>query len=166
MVDARNDPAGYEKDEQPRRYRIRAVVSPVSFGERYQIRGALDPPYELGEVVERETVVTQDPPNHRFYHSLAKEDQLYADLCTRIIQRACEYFYKKDWVPLLGAPDIRLTDAEVRESISRLDLGENAREAVRTSKPRYVLTDLPWQQQRALVEQLYALRAKWSFEKL
>ena len=59
-----------------------------------------------------------------------------------------------------------LADALVRESIQNLDLGENKREADRTAKPRYVLSDLPWSEQRALIERLYALRREFQFEKL
>jgi hypothetical protein len=165
-VDTRNDPAGYPHGERPQRYRIREVLMPAVPRSRYQLRGTSDPDYALGPVVERVTVVSVDPVNHRVYHALQEADQFYADLCTRVVQEACRWFYDPDWEPMDGVADIRLTDDEVRESIERLDLGENKREADRTGKARYVLTDLPWPQQRALVEQLHALRREFGFEKL
>lgn len=165
-MDTRNDPAGYPYGERPQRYRIRQVVQPGVLGSRYQLRGTADPDYRLGEVVERVTTVSVDPVNHRSYHALQEADQLFADLCTRTVQEACRWFYDDGWEPMKGVPDIQFTDDQVRESIERLDLGENKREADRIGKRRYVLTDLPWPQQRALVEQLYALRREFGFEKL
>lgn len=165
-MDTRNDPAGYPYGERPQRYRIRQVLHPAVLGSRYQLRGTADPEYRLGDVVERVTTVSVDPVNHRSYHALQEADQLYADLCTRVVQEACRWFYDPEAQALKGVPDIQLTDDQVRESIERLDLGENKREADRIGKQRYVLTDLPWTQQRALVEQLYALRREFAFEKL
>ena len=165
-MDTRNDPEGYAYGERPQRYRIREIVHPVPWGSRYQLRGTIDPEYRLGGVVDRVTAVSVDPVNHRSYHALHEADQLFADLCTRIVQEACRWFTDDQWEPMPGVPDIVLTDGEVRESIHRLDLGENKREADRIGKARYVLTDLPWTQQRALVEQLYALRREFGFEKL
>lgn len=165
-VDPRNDPAGYEIDEAPRRYRIRQVARPVPFGSRYQLRGSHDPAYELGEVVDRSTTVAYDSITHSYYHALAEQDQLYADLCTRVVQEACRWFYDRNWTPMPGVDDLLVSDEQVAESVRRLDLGENKREADRTGKPRYVLTDLPWAEQRSLVERLYALRREFAFEKL
>lgn len=165
-MDPRNDPEGYPHGERPQRYRIREVLMPSVPRSRYQLRGTSDPDYALGPVVERNTVVSVDPVNHRAYHALQEADQLFADLCTRLVQDACRWFYDPAWKPLKGVDDMVLTDEQVRESIERLDLGENKREADRTGKARFVLTDLPWPQQRALVEQLYALRREFGFEKL
>lgn len=165
-MDTRNDPAGYAERERPQRYRIREVLQPRVIGGRYQLRGTEDGPYELGACVERVTVVSMDPVNHRHYHALQEADQLFADLCTRLVQEACRWFYDEQWESLPGVPDLVLTDEQVRTSIERLDLGENKREADRVGKVRYVLTDLPWQRQRALIEQLYALRREFGFEKL
>lgn len=166
MPDDRNDPAGYEADEPPYRYCIREVLSPKPFGSRYQLRGTVDPEYVLGDVVERVTNLAYDTKNHKWYHGLQEDDQLYADLCTRVVQEACRWFYDPTWTPMPGVADIVLTDDEVRASVTKLDLGENKREADRIDKPRYVLTDLPWVRQRALIEQLYALRREFAFEKL
>lgn len=166
MPDGRNDIDGYDEGERPQRYRIRELLSPKPFGTRYEIRGSEDPEYELGEIVERVTIVQKDPVNGRWYHSIQEADQLYADLCSRLIQRACGWFYDKDWVPLLGAPDIRMTDAEIADSIHRLNHGENRREGVRMDKPWYDLESLPLKHQRCLIEQLYALREKFGFLKL
>jgi len=165
-VDTRNDPTGYPHGEPAQRYRIREVLEPAGYGSRYQLRGTADPEYRLGRVVDRVTVVSVDPVNHRSYHALQEADQLFADLCTRLVQEACRWFYDPDWEPMTGVADIVLSDDDVRESIRRLDLGENKREADRIGKARYVLTDLPWAQQRALIEQLHALRREFGFEKL
>ena len=166
MLDPRNDPGGYVAGEPPQRYRIREILRPQPFGTRYEIRGSVDPEYELGDVVERVTSVATDPVNHMSYHSLQEADQLYADLCARTIQEACRWFYDPTWEPMAGVMDIVLTDDQVRDSIRTLDLGENKREADRMGKERYVLSDLPWVRQRALIEQLYALRREFAFEKL
>jgi hypothetical protein len=165
-LDPRNDPAGYPATEPPQRYRIREVVRPRPFGARYQLRGTGDPEYELGNVVERMTSVSFDTINHAYYHALHEADQLYADLCSRTAQEACRWFYDPEWQPMPGVADIAITDDEVRESIRRLDLGENKREADRTFKPRFVLSELPWTEQRSLIERLYALRREFQFEKL
>jgi hypothetical protein len=165
-MDGRNDPGGYDKGEAPRRYRIRCVIKGNPEGVSQALRGTTPPEYELGEVVEHQTTVTFDAKYQRYYHSLSSADRLFADLTVRIVQRACGYFYDKDWVPMPGVPDIVLTDAEVQTSIDNLDHGENEREAVRSNRLRYVLSDLPWDQQRALVENIYALRREFGFEKL
>lgn len=165
-MDARNDPRGYTAGEPPQRYRIRDVVRPKPFGARYQLRGTFDPSYELGDVVERMTTVSFDTVTHSYFHALSDSDQLFADLCARLTQDACRWFYDRNWTPLGGVPDIAISDEQVREAIQNLDLGENKREADRTSKPRYVLSDLPWSEQRALIERLYALRREFQFEKL
>lgn len=166
MLDPRNDPHGYDPGEIPQRYRIRERISPVTYGTRYELRGGKTPPYELGEVVERKTFPATDPITHRIHHALDERDQLYADLCAELVQEACEWFYTPTWQPLEGVDHIRLTDDQIRDSIRTLDLGENSREAVRMAKPRYVLTELPWVRQRALIERLYALRERFAFEKL
>lgn len=57
-----------------------------------------------------------------------------------------------------------VSDDEVRERIHRLDKGENTREAERTSKRSYPISELPWDQQRALIEQVERLKRKWAFE--
>jgi hypothetical protein len=165
-LDPRNDPLGYAVGEPPQRYRIREIVRPQSFDTRSQLRGSVDPEYELGDVIERFTVVTCDPLNHRYYHSLHESDQLFADLCARLIQEACRWFYDRTWEPLSGVPGVTMTDDDVREAIRRLDLGENKREADRAGKQRYALSDLPWNRQRALIERLYVLRQEFHFEKL
>lgn len=165
-IDPRNDPGGYPANEPPQRYRIREVVSPQAPTVRYMIRGTDDPEYRLGPVREHLTTIAFDPVNHRFYHALAESDQLFADLCARVVQEACRWFFDPGWEPMTGVQDITLTDGQVRESIRKLDLGENKREADRAGKQRFVLSDLPWSRQRALIERLYALRREFGFEKL
>lgn len=171
VLDQRNDPAGYPPGETPQRYRIRKVVRggldsmSGSGAYRYQLRGTTDPEYVLGDVEEHQTIVTFDPHLRTFFHGLAPEDQLYADLCTRLVQRACSYFYDMNWTPMPHTT-ATVSDQQVHDSIHTLDLGENRREALRMDKPRWDLTKLPWQEQRALVMALYALRDEWGFEKL
>lgn len=166
MQDARNNVEGYDNDEKPRRYQIREVLTPTPYKTTYQLRGFDIPPYQLGDIVERKTNLAIDPVNHRFYHSLQDEDQLYSDLVATTIQRACGFFYDPEWEPLHGIPDIIMSDDAIRESIHRLNHGENQREADRTGKAYYDLEALPWGQQRALVENLYAIRREFGFEKL
>jgi hypothetical protein len=165
-MDPRNAVEGYASNESPQRYRIAQVLRPQPYGTRYQLRGSTDPDYELGDVVERVTIVSLDPVSHTYFHSLQEADQLYADLCTRLIQEACQWFCDPAWTPLEGVADITMTDDQIREAIRTLDLGENKREADRVQKIRYVLSDLPWNRQRALIERLYALRREFRFEKL
>ena len=127
---------------------------------RYRIRGP------SGRVVERRTAVAFDSGRRRYYHALAPEDQPFGDAIVRLIQGACSYFCAPDeeYEPLDGAPDIRLSDSEVAARIERLERGENTREAERTGLQYYPLTELPFDQQRALVEQIEALKQHWQFE--
>lgn len=139
-------PEGYEPATAPHvKYRIRDHVS--------------------GQVVERLAGQASDNAvrGGRFFLSLSTDDQPFANAITEIIQRACSYF-RTEWTPLDGVPDVIVTDDEVRARIARLDAGENAREAERMHLKRYPLTDLPWDQQRALVEQIERLKREWAFE--
>lgn len=138
-------PDGYAAPPPPVRYRVRA---------------------EDGRVVERQTSVAFDATRSRYYHSLAPQDQPFADSLVALIQRACAYFYASDdeYAPLEGVRDIRVSDREVLERIERLERGENVREAERTGQKYYPLTELPFDQQRALIEQIEALKQKWGFE--
>lgn len=138
-------PEGYAAPPPPVRYRIR---------ERD------------GGVVERQTSVAFDAVRSRYYHALAVQDQHFADAIVALVQRACAYFHAPDdaYEPLEGVADVVLTDAEVRERIHRLEQGENRREAERTGKQYYPLAELPWDQQRALVEQIEVLKRDWEFE--
>lgn len=140
------DPDGYESKDLPR--------------VRYRIRGA------TGKVEQRVTSITYDSKFRRYWHCLAPMDQHFADTISDLIQRACGYFYQDDddWVPLQGVPEIFVSDEEIRSRIDRLNRGENTREAVRTSQEHYPLDELPWYQQRALIEQIEALKAEWAFE--
>ncbi len=139
------EPEGYTDPPPPVRYRIRD---------------------HDGAVVERETAVAYDHGRGRSYHSLAPEDQEFADEIVNLIQRACGYFYAPDgeYEPLEGVNEVRITDDQVRERIERLEQGENIREAERTRQASYPLTELPWDQQRSLVEQIEAHKQRWHFE--
>lgn len=138
------DPEGVETRPAPIRYRI------------------VDP---WGNPVERKTSVNLDVGRNRYYHSLAPEDQHFADTIVDLIQRACAYFYAADdeYEPLQGVPDIRISDEEVLARCERLDGGENTREAERLNQERYPLTELPFDQQRALIERIEALKQQWQF---
>ena len=127
---------------------------------RYRILG----PH--GALVERETERAFDAGRQRHYHALHAQDQPFADAITALVQQACTYFYAGDetYTPLEGLADVVVPDADVRTRIERLDGGENTREAERTQLRRYPLTDLPFDQQRALVEQIEALKRRWQFE--
>lgn len=127
---------------------------------RYRIRDDDD------GVVERETSVAYDHGRQRYYHALGAKDQHFADEIVTLIQAACAYFHAADdeYEPLEGVPETRITDDEVAARIERLEGGENTREAERTRMTYYPLTDLPFEQQRALVEQIDALKQRWQFE--
>ena len=139
------EPEGYEQGPPPVRYRIRD---------------------ESGEVVERETSVAYDHGRQRYYHALGAKDQHFADEIVTLIQAACAYFHaaESEYEPLEGVPEMRITDDEVAARIERLERGENTREAERTRMTYYPLTDLPFEQQRALVEQIESLKQRWRFE--
>ena len=127
---------------------------------RYQIKDG------SGTVVERITSVAYDSKRQRYFHSLAAFDQQFADELVDIIQSACAYFYATDheYEPIEGIPDIRVSDGDVRERIARLEQGENVREAERTGLEYYPLAELPFDQQRALVERIEDHKQRWAFE--
>ena len=139
------DPSGYEAE--PTRV-------------RYSIRDA------SGNVVERVTSVAYDSKRQRYFHSLAAFDQQFADELVEIIQSASAYFYAADdeYEPIDGIEEIRLSDDEVSERIARLEQGENVREAERTGLEYYPLAELPFDQQRALIERVEAHKQQWAFE--
>ena len=148
------DPAGQDTRGVPVRYVIRRAV-----------RGP-DNRLTPGEPIERETELSLDSVRNRWYHALAPADQHFADKITVIIQAGCAYFYAStaEYQPLAGVPDVVISDAEVSARIARLDGGENTREAERTHKDHYPLSELPAAQQRALVEQIEALKREWQFQ--
>ena len=139
------DPEGFEANPPPVRYRILGAD---------------------GVLVERETEPAFDTGRRRHYHALRPQDQPFADAITALVQRACAYFYAGDetYTPLEGVADVVVPDADVRTRIERLDGGENTREAERTHLRSYPLAALPFDQQRALVEQIEALKRAWQFE--
>ena len=139
------EPEGYAQGPPPVRYRIRD---------------------DSGEVVERETSVAYDHGRQRYYHALGAKDQHFADEIVTLIQAACAYFYaaESEYEPLEGVPEMRITDDEVAARIERLERGENTREAERAKMTSYPLMELPFEQQRALVEQIEALKQRWQFE--
>lgn len=156
-------PEGYASPPKPIRYRIRECLNPPHFISAISQRIAWPEP-QLGEVVER---LTKSYANSsRYFHQLANEDQYFGDLITRLTSQACGYFHlsDEDYKPLESVPGIRVSDAEVATRIARMNAGENTREAKRVNKPKYDLEALPWDQQRALIEQIEKLKRDWSFE--
>ena len=145
MQNAWADPAGSAPAPPPICYRIK------------------DP---YGTVVLRETETAFDTGRQRYYHALRGSDQAFADAIVALIQHACSYFYAPDeaYEPLTGVDAIVIRDDEVRRRIDRLDQGENRREAERTGQVSYPLSALPSEQQRALIEQIEALKQEWGFE--
>lgn len=118
-----------------------------------------------GEVVEHVTASMFDSNDQRSHLEFSFADQAFADEIRDKVQEACSYFYmKSEWVPLKGWPEARVSDAEIRERIRRLNLGENTREATRTGKRSYPIPDLPWAEQRALIEQIDRIKSEWKFE--
>ena len=51
----------------------------------------------------------------------------------------------------------------MRERIARLEQGENVRESERTGLEYYPLAELPFDQQRALVERIEDHKQRWAF---
>ena len=121
---------------------------------------------DSGEVVIRQTTATEDP--HRrgaSYLAFDGRDQVFADEIIALVQRVCSFFYQKDdYAPMGGWEPSTASDDEVKARIRRLNLGENTREAERVGRHAYPLDELPWAQQRALIEQIDRLKAKWQFE--
>lgn len=139
------EPEGYEAEPARVRYRIRDAS---------------------GAVVERATSVAYDSKRKRYFHSLAAFDQPFADGIVDIIQAACAYFHapEDEYEPIAGVEHIRVTDDEVTARIARLEQGENVREAERTNLEYYPLAELPFDQQRALVERIEDHKQRWHFE--
>ncbi len=139
------EPAGYDAEPPRVRYRIRDAT---------------------GSTVERATSVAYDSKRKRYFHSLAAFDQPFADGIVDIIQAACAYFYapEGEYEPIVGVEEIRVSDDEVSTRIARLEQGENVREAERTSLEYYPLAELPFGQQRALVERIEKHKQRWQFE--
>lgn len=144
MENAWADPAGFESRPNPVKYRIR-------YGDN---------------VVERFTQQAIDPITKRWHHSLNANDHAMSLEIRSFIQQACSYYYAdaENYTPLQSLPWIEISDEEVRARIDRLNRGENMREAVRTHSAQYPFDELPWDQQRALIEQIEAVKQRWGFE--
>jgi hypothetical protein len=153
----------------PMSYRIRRITFPYGYPTRFALMDNVSwPAYELGEVETHRTLPAFDYSVQRYFHALNSADQFFADRCTALIQRACEWFYKPDgeYEPMEGVADIIVTDTEIDRRIAQIDLGENTREAKRTAKQRYPISELPYDQQRALIENLDALAHEFGFSKI
>lgn len=99
--------------------------------------------------------------------SIRLQDQDYINAVIEEVQRACEFFYLPFPPAYPGCPEIQgISDAEVKERIQRFDQGENFRESERLRQPRYPLQQLPADRQRALIERIERIKAKWQFRKL
>ena len=145
------DPRGVPADSRPVRYRVRDAHS--------------------GRVVERLSEVAWDPYTNTVHHALHPADQHLGNAVADLLQAACGYFYLEDgeYRPIGGVPSVVVSDDEVRARILRLEQGENRREAegysMRSNQPvdYYHLTELPFDQQRALVERIEELKVAWDF---
>lgn len=158
-------PEGYPPIPKSVRYRIRECIGrDCRHDVHAEINGKTLYNHTPGDVVERKTGVAYDSPTSAYFHGLDSRDQHIADRVTSLIQRACSYFYADEWEQLGGVNDIVISDAAVIERIRRIEQGENRREAMRTKKEYYRLSELPWEQQRALVEQIEDLKRTWGFE--
>lgn len=153
------EPEGYPQAPPRVRYRIRAP------------KAGSDGLIPSDRFENRVTSIAYDGVVKAHFHSLAPFDQHFADKITDLVQKACSYFYADEWEPLEGSDEVRISDEEVRTRIDRLNRGENFREAARLSrssaspkKLHYPLDELPWDQQRALIERIEALKAEWGFE--
>jgi len=69
-----------------------------------------------------------------------------------------------EYAPIDGVEHIRIRDEEVSARIARLEQGENVREAERTSLEYYPIAELPFDQQRALIERIEKHKQRWQFE--
>ena len=174
MIDYGADPDGYGRrgtplPPKPMTYRIRHIRFPDGYPTRFALMDNFTwPEYELGDVETHSTLPAFDYHRQVYYHALSSADQFFADRCTALIQRACEWFYKPDgeYEPMEGVADIVVTDAEIARRIRQIDLGENTREAERTVKKHYPISELPYDQQRALIENLDALAREFGFSKI
>ena len=118
-----------------------------------------------GKVVERTTEYAYDTGKAAYFLSLAAADQAFSYEYSALVQKACAYFYKREgYEPLTGWEDARVSDEEVAARIRRINEGENTREADRVSARKFPLDQLPWDQQRALIERIDELKRAWSFE--
>ena len=125
-------------------------------------------------IVLRETLYARDPVYGTYFRSLRSEDQQFANAIVDLVQTVCAYFYEDDetYTPMEGVPEVVISDAAITERIDRLNRGENQREAARVGRASaygkknlsYPLDELPWDQQRALIEQIEQLKAEWHFE--
>lgn len=114
-----------------------------------------------GQVVLRQAIDSSRGP------VLHPSDQEFANEVVMEVQAACAWFYMVDPPPYPGCPEIEgLSDDEVRARIKALDRGENTREADRTKQARYPLAVMPLPRQRALIERIERIKARWQFRKL
>lgn len=123
---------------------------------------------ETGEVIVRTMEWWWDVKRQTYYQQLVRGDQAFADALADLAQRVCSYFYAPDavYVPMKGCPEIEISDAEIRSRIARVMAGEFKREAEDWRKLQYPMDELPWDQQRAYVEQIERLKSEWGFRRL
>ncbi len=107
-----------------------------------------------------------DADETTYYEELDGADQTFAVEVIDEIQKACAYFYADDYTPLEAAQSVVVSDADVRARIDRMQGGNLKREARRTNLEQYPLHDLPFEDQRALVSNIEALKATWKYKKM
>ncbi len=123
---------------------------------------------ETGEVMTRTMEWWWDVKRQTSYQQLVQADQAFADALAGLAQQVCSYFYAPDavYVPMEGCPEIEISDEEIRERIARVMAGEFKREAEDRRKRQYPMDELPWDQQRAYLEQIERLKNEWGFRRL
>lgn len=93
--------------------------------------------------------------------ALDERDQVYADEIFREIERASRYFHVRPIPKYSGDPEFaEISDTEVIRRVLAFDRGENQKEAGSRKFPVSTLP-LPWQ--RALIQNIEAIKKRWSF---
>jgi hypothetical protein len=144
-------------------YPTKPAASPPPWNTQYAIREG----GTRAEVI-RTMEWWWDAKRQTHYEQLPPVDQGFADALADLAQRVCSYFYASDadYIPLEGCPEIEISDDAVRERIQRVMNGEFKREAEDRRQLQYPMDALPWDQQRAYVEQVERLKHAWGFRRL
>jgi hypothetical protein len=92
------------------------------------------------------------------------QDQPFAQAIIDEIEDACRYFWQRPVPDYFGCPEVEgISDDDIERRVKGFDTGENTREARRTMKKQFALTDLPKDRQRALVERIERIKRQYEF---
>ena len=96
--------------------------------------------------------------------ALCAQDQGFSNAIALEIERACEWFHVRP-LPVYTclAQYDTTSDVGVLARIAKFDVGENRREAKRTSSKRFPLEQLPHEWKRALIGNIERIKAEWAF---